>query len=106
MTTRSTAARLDNGGPRPHLGFSPALRFCCHEEALDFVLRKLLGRFGSGRWRSPKSIVGPLLAYHSEHYQALREVHGPLLKSIETITGKRAPFIQPNMTGPQRPKAE
>jgi hypothetical protein len=52
-----------------------------------------------------KSIVGPLLAYHSEHYQALREVHGPLLKSIETITGKRAPFIQPNMTGPQRPKA-
>ena len=43
-----------------------------------------------------KSIVGPLLAYHSEHYQAIREVHGPLLKSIETITGNRAPFIQPN----------
>ncbi|MER9407188.1 hypothetical protein NKI36_24450 [Mesorhizobium caraganae] len=50
-----------------------------------------------------KSIVGPLLAYHSEHYQALREVHGPLLKSIQTITGKRAPFIQPNGTGPARP---
>ena len=51
-----------------------------------------------------KSIVGPLLAYHSEHYQAIREVHGPLLKSIETITGKRAPFIQPNMTGPVKPR--
>jgi hypothetical protein len=50
-----------------------------------------------------KSIVGPLLDYHGEHYRALREVHGPLLKSIETITGKRAPFIQPNMTGPVRP---
>jgi hypothetical protein len=50
-----------------------------------------------------KSIIGPLLAYHSEHYQALREVHGPLLKSIETITGKRAPFIQANMTGPVKP---
>jgi hypothetical protein len=44
----------------------------------------------------------PLLAYHSEHYQALREVHGPLLKSIETITGKRAPFIQWNGTGPAK----
>ena len=52
-----------------------------------------------------KSIVGPLLAYHSEHYQAIREVHGPLLKSIETITGKRAPFIQPNMTGPVQSQA-
>ncbi|MES0185125.1 hypothetical protein NKK48_10495 [Mesorhizobium sp. C386A] len=30
-----------------------------------------------------KSIVGPLLAYHSEHYQSLRDVHGPLLKSID-----------------------
>jgi hypothetical protein len=26
------------------------------------------------------------------------------LKSIETITGKRAPFIQPNMTGPAQPR--
>ncbi|MER8431157.1 hypothetical protein [Mesorhizobium caraganae] len=52
-----------------------------------------------------KSIIGPLLAYHSEHCQTLREVHGPLLKSIETITGKRAPFIQPNMTGPVKPPA-
>ncbi|MES0190141.1 hypothetical protein [Mesorhizobium sp. C264A] len=51
-----------------------------------------------------KSIVGPLLAYHSEHYQSLRDVHGPLLKSIETITGKRAPFIQQNMTGPAQPR--
>jgi hypothetical protein len=52
-----------------------------------------------------KSIASPLLAYHSEHYQALRKVHGPLLKSIETITGKRAPFIQPNMTGPVQSQA-
>ena len=50
-----------------------------------------------------KSIIGPLLAYHSEHYRALLEVHEPLLKSIETITGKRAPFIHPNMTGPVKP---
>ncbi|MGX5843399.1 hypothetical protein ACWGTI_22000 [Mesorhizobium sp. ArgA1] len=50
-----------------------------------------------------KSIVGPLLAYHSEHYRALREVHEPLLKSIETITGKRAEFIQWSGTGPVTP---
>ena len=36
-----------------------------------------------------ETIVSPLLAYHSEHYRALREVHEPLLKSIKTITGKR-----------------
>ena len=51
-----------------------------------------------------KSIVGPLLDYHSEHYRALREVHGPLLKTIETITGKKAEFIQWNGTGPVRPR--
>ncbi|MER9913317.1 hypothetical protein NKJ71_22065 [Mesorhizobium sp. M0050] len=51
-----------------------------------------------------KSIVGPLLAYHREHYQALRKVHGPLLKSIETITGQRAKFIQWNGTGPAQPR--
>ncbi|RWC26681.1 MAG: hypothetical protein EOS27_24450 [Mesorhizobium sp.] len=47
-----------------------------------------------------KSIVGPLLDYHCEHYRALRDVHEPLLMSIETITGKRAEFIQWNGTGP------
>ncbi|MER9464195.1 hypothetical protein NKI80_30605 [Mesorhizobium sp. M0387] len=47
-----------------------------------------------------KSIVGPLLAYHSEHYRALRSVHEPLLKSIESITGQKAPFIRWNLTGP------
>ncbi|ESW91534.1 hypothetical protein X773_00570 [Mesorhizobium sp. LSJC285A00] len=51
-----------------------------------------------------KSIVGPLLAYRGEHYQALRKVHGPLLKSIETITGQRAKFIQWNGTGPAQPR--
>ncbi|MER9533057.1 hypothetical protein NKI89_25070 [Mesorhizobium sp. M0309] len=51
-----------------------------------------------------KSIVGPLLAYHGEHYQALREVHRPLLKSIETITGQKAKFIQWNGTGPAQPR--
>ncbi|ESX26218.1 MULTISPECIES: hypothetical protein [unclassified Mesorhizobium] len=50
-----------------------------------------------------KSIVGPLLAYHSEHYQALRSVHGPLLEAIVQITGKKAEFIQWNMTGPAVP---
>ncbi|MER8567407.1 MULTISPECIES: hypothetical protein [unclassified Mesorhizobium] len=51
-----------------------------------------------------KSIVGPLLAYHGEHYQALRKVHGPLLKSIETITGQKSKFIQWNGTGPAQPR--
>ncbi|ESX19319.1 hypothetical protein X766_10085 [Mesorhizobium sp. LSJC255A00] len=51
-----------------------------------------------------KSIAGPLLAYHREHCQALRKVHGPLLKSIETITGQRAKFIQWNGTGPAQPR--
>lgn len=50
-----------------------------------------------------KSIVGPLLDFHCEHYRALREVHGSLLKSIETITGKSAEFIQWNGTGPAQP---
>ncbi|MER9450115.1 hypothetical protein [Mesorhizobium sp. M0254] len=50
-----------------------------------------------------KSIIGPLLAYHSEHYRALREVHEPLLKAIVTITGKKAEFIQWNGTGPAKP---
>ncbi|MBA1139773.1 hypothetical protein [Mesorhizobium neociceri] len=36
--------------------------------------------------------------YHSEHYRALRDIHKPLLKSIEKITGKKAAFIQWNGT--------
>jgi hypothetical protein len=50
------------------------------------------------------SIVSPLLNYHSEHYRALREIHEPLLKSIEKITGERAEFIQWNGTGPAQPR--
>ncbi|MES0168051.1 hypothetical protein NKJ87_19010 [Mesorhizobium sp. M0027] len=46
-----------------------------------------------------KSIVSPLLAYHSENYQALREV-----QSIETITGHKARFIQWDGTGPAQPR--
>lgn len=53
-----------------------------------------------------KSIVRPLLAFHSDHYRALRDVHEPLLKSIEKITGERAPFIQWNGTGPVKPRDE
>ncbi len=42
---------------------------------------------------------------HSEHYCALREeVHDPLLKSIEKITGKRAKFIQRNLIAPAQPQ--
>jgi hypothetical protein len=48
-----------------------------------------------------KSIIRPLLAFHSEHYQALRSV---LLKSIETITGKKAEFIQWTLTGAAQPR--
>lgn len=47
-----------------------------------------------------KNIILPLLAYHCDHYRALREVHEPLLKSIETITSKKAEFIQWNGTDP------
>ena len=49
------------------------------------------------------SIIKPLLAYHSEHYRAPREVHEPLLKAIVTITGKKAGFIRWNGTGPAMP---
>ncbi|ESX84295.1 hypothetical protein X735_05270 [Mesorhizobium sp. L2C085B000] len=51
-----------------------------------------------------KSIAGPLLAYHREHCQALPEAHGPLLKSIETVTGQKAQFIRWNGTGPAQPR--
>ncbi|MES0091007.1 hypothetical protein NKJ80_08485 [Mesorhizobium sp. M0030] len=59
-----------------------------------------IARFLAAAEALHKSIVGPLLSYKSEHYRALQDVHEPLLKSIETITGNRAPFIQWNLTGP------
>ncbi|MER8860601.1 hypothetical protein NKI09_23575 [Mesorhizobium sp. M0757] len=63
-------------------------------------------RFLAQPKRLHKSIVGPFLAYHSEHYQALRDVHRLLLKSIETITGQHALFIQSNGTGPATPPTD
>ena len=51
-----------------------------------------------------KSVVRPLLAYGSEHYRALQSVHEPLLKAVEQVTGKPAPFIQWNLTGPAKPR--
>ena len=50
--------------------------------------------------RLHKSIVQPLLSPTSEHYRALRAAHEALLKSIVQITGKDAPFIRWNGTGP------
>ena len=52
--------------------------------------------------RLHKSIVQPLLSPTSDHYRALRAAHEALLKSIVQITGKDAPFIQWNTTGPVR----
>ncbi|MER8377268.1 hypothetical protein NKH02_21760 [Mesorhizobium sp. M1396] len=49
-----------------------------------------------------KSIVKPLLSPMSEHYRALQNTHEALLKTIKDITGKDAPFIQWNGTGPVR----
>ncbi|MER8575334.1 hypothetical protein NKH19_25280 [Mesorhizobium sp. M1338] len=50
-----------------------------------------------------KSIVKPLLSPMSEHYRALHNTHEALLKTVKDITGKNAPFIQWNTTGPVRP---
>ncbi|WP_348629761.1 hypothetical protein [Mesorhizobium sp. M7A.F.Ca.US.011.01.1.1] len=47
-----------------------------------------------------KSIVKPLLSPMSEHYRALQNTHEALLKAIKDITGKDAPFIRWNGTGP------
>lgn len=40
------------------------------------------------------SIVRPLVSPSSEHYRALQNVHQPLLKAIEQITGEKAKFIR------------
>ncbi|PZV35861.1 hypothetical protein [Mesorhizobium kowhaii] len=53
--------------------------------------------------RLHKSIVQPLLSPTSEHYRALQGTHEALLRSIPEITGKDAPFITWNGTGPVRP---
>ncbi|WP_342634053.1 hypothetical protein [Mesorhizobium waimense] len=65
----------------------------------------------TGRYRSlltaaealHKSIVKPLLSPTSDHYRALQSTHAALLKTVKDITGKDAPFIQWNTTGPVRP---
>ena len=52
--------------------------------------------------RLHKSIVQPLISPMCDHYRALQAVHQALLKSIREITGKEAPFIRWNGTGPVR----
>ncbi|UVK57500.1 hypothetical protein DBIPINDM_008476 (plasmid) [Mesorhizobium sp. AR02] len=47
-----------------------------------------------------KSIVQPLLSPSSAHYRALQSAHEALLKSIVVVTGRDAPFIRWNLTGP------
>ena len=60
---------------------------------------KSLGRaplYKRGRNAFPQEWLRGLFHHETEHEvrrpaKTLREVHGPLLKSIQTITGKRAP---------------
>ncbi|MER9332296.1 hypothetical protein [Mesorhizobium sp. M0488] len=61
-----------------------------------------IDRFLTEAERLHKSIVQPLLSPSSEHYQALQNTHKALLKTIKDITGKDAPFIRWNTTGPVR----
>jgi hypothetical protein len=53
--------------------------------------------------RLHKSIVQPLLSPRSEHFRALQRTQEALLKTVKDITGKDAPFIRWNGTGPARP---
>lgn len=57
-------------------------------------------RFLSEAERLHKSIVQPLLSPSCEHYRALQNTHEALLKTVRDITGKDAPFIRWNGTGP------
>jgi hypothetical protein len=54
--------------------------------------------------RLHKSIVQPLLSPTSHHYRALQRTHEALLRTVKDITGKDAPFIQWNGTGPVQAK--
>ena len=50
-----------------------------------------------------QSVVRPLLSPSCEHFRALQEAHGAMLKTVRDITGKDAPFIRWNGTGPVQP---
>jgi len=49
-----------------------------------------------------QSVVRPLLSPSCEQYRALQEAHEAMLKTVRDITGKDAPFIRWNGTGPVR----
>ena len=53
--------------------------------------------------RLHKSIVQPLLSPSCDHFRALQAAHVALLKAVKDITGKDAPFIRWNGTGPVLP---
>ena len=53
--------------------------------------------------RLHKSIVQPLLSPSCDHFRALQAAHEALLKTVKDITGKDAPFIRWNGTGPVLP---
>ena len=50
-----------------------------------------------------RSVVQPLLSPGCDHFRALQEAHGAMLKTVKDITGKDAPFIRWDGTGPVRP---
>ena len=50
-----------------------------------------------------RSIVDPLISTQCDHYRAMGDLHGALLRAAKEITGKDAAFIQWNTTGPARP---
>lgn len=57
-------------------------------------------RFLADAERLHKTLVRPLISPSCDHYRALVALNETLLKTVEEITGNRAPFVQWNSTGP------
>ena len=61
-----------------------------------------IARFLAAAEALHQSVVRPLLSPSCEQYRALQEAHEAMLKTVRDITGKDAPFIRWNGTGPVR----
>jgi len=61
-----------------------------------------IARFLAAAEALHQSVIRPLLSPSCEHYRALQEAHEAMLKTVRDITGKDAPFIRWNGTGPVR----
>ncbi|MER8552741.1 hypothetical protein NKH37_11265 [Mesorhizobium sp. M1217] len=59
-------------------------------------------RFVNDAERLHKTLVRPLISPSSDHYRASVKLNQALLKAVEEVTGKPAPFVRWNSTGPAK----